>query len=151
MAKQMMMSKETNVAKYVRSIEPGKRLLVQALRRLVYLRAPHLVEQMKWGNVCWVGAGNVCLIHVAGDHLDFGFFRGASIPDPSGILVGNGKFLRMVKVRTAADIRPRLIAALIAGAVELDGGVPGMKSVTARTLPDSPSRPRTPGRVATLP
>jgi hypothetical protein len=62
---------------------------------------------MKWGNVCWVGAANVCLIHVAGDELDFGFFMGASLPDPAGILVGNGKYLRMVKVRKAADIRPR--------------------------------------------
>jgi hypothetical protein len=116
-----VMSKEKNVETYVRSLEPGKRALVQKLRRLVKARAPHLVEVMKWGNVCWVGAGNVCLIHVADDHLDFGFFMGASLADPAGILVGNGKFLRMVKVRKAADIRPRELAGVIAGAVSLDG------------------------------
>jgi hypothetical protein len=86
------MSKEKNVEAYVRSIEPGKRALVQTLRRLV-----------------------------ADDHLDFGFFMGASLADPAGILVGNGKFLRMVKVRKAADIRPRELAGVIAGAVSLDG------------------------------
>ena len=120
MAKQMM-SKEKNVEAYVRSLAPGKKALVQSLRRLVKTQAPHLVEVMKWGNVCWVGAGNVCLIHVEDDHLDFGFFMGTSLPDPAGILVGNGKFLRMVKVRKAADIRPRALAGVLASAVSLDG------------------------------
>ena len=115
-----MMSKEKNVETYVRSLEAGQRALVQKLRRLVKAQAPHLVEVMKWGNVCWVGAGNVCLIHVADDHLDFGFFMGTSLPDPKGILVGNGKFLRMVKVRKAADIRPRALAGVIASAIRLD-------------------------------
>jgi hypothetical protein len=128
-----MMSKEKNVETYVRSIEPGKRALVQTLRRLVKKRAPHLVELMKWGNVCWVGKGNVCLIHVEDDHLDFAFFYGTALPDPQGILVGNGKFLRMVKVRKAADIRPRQLAAVLASAVALDGGVPGQKKAKPQT------------------
>jgi len=115
-----MMTKEKNVETYVRSIEPRKRALVQTLRRLVKRRAPHLIEVMKWGNVCWLGAGNVCLIHVEDDHLDFGFFRGASIPDPARVLVGKGKFLRMVKVRRAADIQPRALAGIIRSAVALD-------------------------------
>jgi hypothetical protein len=122
MAKQMM-SKEKNVDAYVRRLAPGKRTLVQRLRRVVKAQAPDLVEVMKWGNVCWVGQGNVCLIHVAEDHLDFGFFRGTSIPDPAGMLVGNGKFLRMVKVRKPADIRPAALAGLVASAVSLDRSV----------------------------
>jgi hypothetical protein len=117
-----MMSKEKNVETYVRSLAPGKRALVQTLRRLVKKQAPHLLEVMKWGNVCWVGKGNVCLVHVEADHLDFGFFYGTSLPDPQAILVGKGKFLRMVKVRKAADIRPRALAGIISSAVSLDGG-----------------------------
>jgi hypothetical protein len=116
-AKQMMMSKEKNVEAYVRSLAPGQRALVQKLRRIVKSKAPHLVEVMKWGNVCWVGQGNVCLVHVEPDHLDFGFFRGVSIHDPARILVGKGKFLRMVKVRKAADIRPTALAGIIGSAV----------------------------------
>ena len=121
MAKQMM-SKEKNVDTYVRSLKPGKRALVQTLRRLVKKQAPHLVEVMKWGSVCWTGNGNVCLVHVEDDHLDFGFFYGVSLSDPEGILVGKGKFLRMVKVRKASDIRPRELAGVIASAVSFDGG-----------------------------
>ena len=83
MAKHMM-SKEKNVDTYVRSLKPGKRALVQTLRRLVKKQAPHLVEVMKWGSVCWIGNGNVCLVHVEDDHLDFGFFYGTALPDPEG-------------------------------------------------------------------
>jgi hypothetical protein len=119
MSKQMM-SQEKNVDAYVRSLAPGRRALVQRLRRLVASEAPHLGEVMKWGNVCWVGQGNVCLVHVADDHLDFGFFRGSSIPDPDRILVGKGAYLRMVKVRRASDIRPAPLAGVIASAVSLD-------------------------------
>jgi len=115
-----MMSKEKNVETYVRSIAPGQRALVQTLRRLVKAKARHLVEVMKWGNVCWIGNGNVCLIHVEDDHLDFAFFMGTSLADPKGILVGNGQYLRMIKVRKASDIRPRDLAGLIASAVALD-------------------------------
>ncbi len=119
MAKHVM-SKEKNVATYVRGIKPGQRKLVQALRRLVKAEAPHLVEVMNWGNVCWVGAGNVCLVHVEDDHLDFAFFMGALLPDPRKILVGKGAYLRMIKVRKAADIHPQPLAELIAHAVALD-------------------------------
>src|SRR5258705_11276293 len=85
LAKPMMMSKEKDVETHVRTIDPGKRALVQTLRRLVKKQAPHLVEVMKWGNVCWAGQGNVCLIHVADDPLDFAFFMATSLADPAGI------------------------------------------------------------------
>jgi hypothetical protein len=128
-----VMSKEKNVEAYVRGLRPVQKALVQKLRRLVKAQAPHLVEVMKWGNVCWVGAGNVCLVHVEEDHLDFAFFMGTSLPDPARILVGKGKFLRMVKVRKAADIHPRELAAVIASAVALDATGP---------LPKRPTFPR---------
>ena len=115
-----VMSKEKNVDAYVRSLRPDQKALVQKLRRLVKAQAPHLAEVMKWGSICWVGAGNVCLVHVDEDHLDFGFFLGTLLPDPARILVGKGKFLRMIKVRKAADIRPGELAAVLASAVLLD-------------------------------
>jgi len=32
-------------------------------------------------------------------HVNVGFFQGASLPDPAGLLQGNGKFMRHVKLR----------------------------------------------------
>ncbi|WP_309065410.1 DUF1801 domain-containing protein [Microbacterium sp.] len=42
-------------------------------------------------------------------HLVFGFFYGAELPDPDGLLEGTGRLLRHVKIRTGADLeRPEL-------------------------------------------
>jgi hypothetical protein len=44
-------------------------------------------------------------VNVFTAHVNVGFFQGASLPDPAGLLQGNGKFMRHVKLRpeTAAN------------------------------------------------
>jgi len=44
-------------------------------------------------------------VNVFTSHVNVGFFHGASLPDPSRMLQGNGKFMRHVKLRpgTATD------------------------------------------------
>jgi hypothetical protein len=39
-------------------------------------------------------------------HVNVGFFQGAGLPDPAGLLQGNGKFMRHVKLKpgTATDV-----------------------------------------------
>lgn len=37
------------------------------------------------------------------NHLNVGFFLGSILPDPTGLLVGTGKFMRHVTVRPGAD------------------------------------------------
>jgi hypothetical protein len=37
-------------------------------------------------------------------HVNVGFFRGAVLPDPGGLLEGTGKFMRHVKLRPDAEI-----------------------------------------------
>ena len=38
-------------------------------------------------------------VNVFTSHVNVGFFQGASLPDPARILLGNGKFMRHVKLR----------------------------------------------------
>ena len=42
--------------------------------------------------------------------LNLGFYQGASLPDPSGLLEGAGKALRHVKLRGKADVGPGVVA-----------------------------------------
>ncbi len=116
-----MKAKGKDVQSYVEGIEPTKRAHVEALRRFVKEEAPSLVEQIKWGNICWIGKGNVCWIIVYKTHVDFGFFNGAKLRDPEGLLEGTGKGLRHIKVRGDKDIRPKEFAALLKQAVAMDG------------------------------
>ena len=46
-------------------------------------------------------------------HVNVGFFRGAEIADPDGLLEGTGKFMRHVKLRPQCDVDARALMKLI--------------------------------------
>ena len=52
-------------------------------------------------------------VNVFKAHVNVGFFRGAEIADPHGILEGNGKFMRHVKLRPEHDIDAAALRKLI--------------------------------------
>jgi len=88
--------------------------VIRALRRFVKRVAPALSETVKWGNGCWVGnKGPVAYVYADSDHVQFGFFRGASLKDPKGLLQGKGQYVRHAKVRRTAEIDERAFAALL--------------------------------------
>ena len=49
-------------------------------------------------------------------HVNVGFFQGAELPDPGGLLEGSGKFMRHVKLRPDAEADAAALAALIEAA-----------------------------------
>lgn len=46
-------------------------------------------------------------------HVNVGFFRGAEISDPNGLLQGTGRFMRHVKLRPGAEIDAAALIELI--------------------------------------
>jgi len=46
-------------------------------------------------------------------HVNVGFFRGAELADPSGLLEGTGKYMRHVKVRPDGDIDAKALMGLV--------------------------------------
>ncbi len=46
-------------------------------------------------------------------HVDVGFFRGAEIADPEGLLEGTGKFMRHVKLRPGRDFNAAALMKLV--------------------------------------
>src|SRR5213079_3643941 len=46
-------------------------------------------------------------------HVNVGFFRGAEIADPEGLLEGTGKFMRHVKLRSHRDVSVTALTKLI--------------------------------------
>jgi hypothetical protein len=49
-------------------------------------------------------------------HANVGFYHGAALADPKGLLEGAGKYMRHVKVRPGSDIDERALNDLIAAA-----------------------------------
>jgi hypothetical protein len=46
-------------------------------------------------------------------HVNVGFFQGAELPDPKGLLEGTGKFMRHVKLRPGAEVDVAALTSLI--------------------------------------
>src|SRR5215207_9417995 len=46
-------------------------------------------------------------------HVSVGFFQGASLPDPAGLLAGTGRFMRHVKLKFKSAIDAAALDALI--------------------------------------
>ena len=52
-------------------------------------------------------------VDVFTSHVNVGFFRGAALPDPDGLLQGAGKFMRHVKLRPGMAINATALNRLI--------------------------------------
>jgi hypothetical protein len=52
-------------------------------------------------------------VNVFKAHVNVGFFRGAEIGDPDGLLEGNGKFMRHVKLRPGHDVEAQALRELV--------------------------------------
>jgi hypothetical protein len=63
--------------------------------------------------VACVGDAPFGYVNVFRDHVNVGFFLGAELEDPAGLLEGSGKRMRHVKVRPGADLDAAALGALI--------------------------------------
>jgi hypothetical protein len=61
---------------------------------------------------CVDGAG-FAYVNAFTAHANVGFFRGAEIADPKGLLEGTGRLMRHVKLRLAEDVDAEALEALI--------------------------------------
>src|SRR5262245_17642556 len=99
--------------------------LALALRETLLEEAPDALEKM-YGNhpsALWFGFGPkmkdmVLYVAAAGSHVNLGFCRGASLPDPDRVLEGEGKVMRHVKFRTEHDLERPFVRRYIRAAIE---------------------------------
>ena len=57
-------------------------------------------------------------VNVYAAHVNVGFFQGAALPDPAGLLEGSGRFMRHVTLRPTRPVDDDAIARLIADAYD---------------------------------
>ena len=55
-------------------------------------------------------------VNVFTSHVNVGFFHGAALPDPAGLLQGGGKFMRHVKLRPGTAANDAALSRLIEAA-----------------------------------
>jgi hypothetical protein len=100
------------------------RTVATRLRAIIREVDPHTVEVVRLGDrAASYGVGpqkmkqGYAYILPHQKWVNLGFYQGANLPDPAGLLEGTGKLLRHVKVRTADEADQPALRALIATAV----------------------------------
>ena len=100
---------------------PEVQELCEALRSLVRAAAPEVSEVAypSWHGIGYrhPESGYFCAIFPQMDYVKLGFEFGVLLPDPEGLLEGNGKQVRYVNIRQLADIRAEAIQVLIQAAL----------------------------------
>ena len=91
-----------------------------ALRQLIAEVMPGVIE-VAWPRQKTIGYGvgpkkmseHFCYIGLHERHVNLGFFYGADLDDPDGLLEGTGKMLRHIKLMDAAAVRQPGIRRLV--------------------------------------
>jgi hypothetical protein len=105
---------------YINGLEDWQAEVVSMLRQLILDAAPDAAESIKWSQPVYEDNGPFCYIKAFKNHVNFGFWRGAELPDPEGILEGSGAKMRHVKISGTDDIRKKAFQDLVRSAVQLN-------------------------------
>ena len=60
-----------------------------------------------------------CMIPIYSNHLNLGFNKGTVVNDPKELLLGTGKWIRHIPVKTISDYRNKDVKVLIKSAINL--------------------------------
>ncbi len=101
--------------------------IVYELRNLIASVAPRVTEAVLWKGISYydkerggpVSAG-ICQIGLEADHVRLGFVHGAFLPDPSGLLEGDRKAKRYVRIPSYEAAPWEDLKALIAASTRFD-------------------------------
>ena len=127
------MSTESSFEQLIGGFDPTLQQIAWRLRQLIEKAHPHAVEVV-WPrqNIASYGLGpkkmteHHSYIAPQSKHVNLGFYRGASLADPEGLMEGTGKALRHVKVRSTKEAeRPALRRLLEAAVAERRAGLAG--------------------------
>ncbi len=105
--------------------EPVTRPIAEALRRLILDVHPQAVEVVRLGDraaTYGLGPSKMSEGHTylmpQRDYVNLGFYRGALLDDPAGLLEGTGQAMRHVKVRSLEQVQQPALRRLVEKALD---------------------------------
>lgn len=108
------------VDQFVKKLGDWRGEVVSALRALIRDAAPEATESLQRGQPVYEAAGPFAYIKPLKKHVQFGFWRGAELLDPRGMLKGKGGRMRHVEIRSTTDMDGPILAAMIRTAVGMN-------------------------------
>jgi hypothetical protein len=108
------------VDEYIAGLDGWRAEAVAALRSIVRAAAPKAAESVKWAQPVYDDNGPAVWIKAHRAHVNIGFWRGAELDDPQGLLEGDGDRMRHIKIARLADVKKGPLTALVKQAVRLN-------------------------------
>jgi hypothetical protein len=130
----VLRSKTRDPDEWLETAPDFSRPLCADLREWIVSWEPDLTEAIKWNALCYSGRKLVCGLDACKAHAAITFFRGAELPDPAGILQGEGSVVRSIKLKRLDGLNRAALRQLLHAAVRLD-------DEPAVPRPPSPPRP----------
>ena len=132
---------------FIEKFEPKARTLIRAVRRAVRRRLP-AANELVWDNYNFFVIGysaterpsdSILSIAAGASGVGLSFYRGSTLPDPKGILLGEGKQNRFIRLDSAKVLNRPEVESLIAAAIA-QARVPFAKSGRGRLIVRSVSK-----------
>jgi hypothetical protein len=116
---------EERLAAFIAKFEPKRQALIRSVRRALRRRFP-TANELVWDNYNFFVIGyspterpsdSVVSLAAAANGVGLSFYRGATLPDPHGILEGAGRQNRFIRLESAATLGRPEVEALLAAAI----------------------------------
>src|SRR5688572_11583492 len=112
---------EKSVDAYLGKLKGWQGEVARRLRALAQEAAPGATEAIKWGQpVFELNGGPLGYYKAHSQHVTLGFWRGAELPDPEGLLESSGSMMAHVKIRGPDQLPEAALKAFIRAAAELN-------------------------------
>ncbi len=111
---------EKSVANYIAGLDDWQAETVSAVRQIILKVAPDAKESIKWAQPVYEVNGPFCYIKAFKKSVNFGFWRGIDLEDPSGRLQGTGEKMRHIKLSGVNEVDPKIFSQYVLQAVELN-------------------------------
>jgi hypothetical protein len=128
--------------------DPHVSSLMLALREIVLEEAPRSIESIAKGYALAIGFSftgkpmkdGFCHIVAYSSYVNLGFNRGAFLPDPNGVLKGNGKSIRHITIRNHDDLERPIVRRFLRAAIEQVGS-PSTQAAPKHSLKNTKPTP----------
>lgn len=114
------MGNKNTVEAYIAGLDGWQAQVAVKLDRIVMEAAPQADKVIKWAQPTYEDHGLLCYFKAFKTHVNFGFFRGAELDDPHGLLEGTGEKMRHVKLKSLEDVNEEALKRLVSLAVKLN-------------------------------
>jgi hypothetical protein len=126
--------------------------LALALREIILEEVPDASESIYqvYTVAIWFGFSRkmkdmFCYITTNAEHINLGFPRGSTLPDPNRVLEGEGKTMRHIKFASTAELERNFVRRYIQASIEQLGAAASTRG-TGKSVVRSSARNSSPGK-----